>query len=107
MLLMISLYSLYSVAAFVPPHSCPDCPEPNIITVFKTVLLLTYDRLRPLHQIGEPEHITRSWRVSRLQLCVYERRGTVLKTAHFWQLCHPETPLQAESHNEAAKEHFY
>lgn len=37
-------------------------------------------------------------------LCMCERRGTVLKSIHFW---HPETPLQAESHAEAAEEHFY
>lgn len=40
-------------------------------------------------------------------LCMCGIRGSLLKIAHLWQLCHPKTPLQAESHAEVAEECCY
>lgn len=61
------------------------------------------------NQMGEPEHSllqTQSPCLGYLKaatLCVCEKMGDA---ALFWQLCHPETPLQAESHTEVAEEQF-
>lgn len=44
-------------------------------------------------------------KATALYMC--EISGSLLKTAHFWQLCRPETPFQAESHAEVAEECCY